>query len=246
MKSAPPDNSQAIGQLIDYISSRKLGEGHRLPSIKDLASEWQVAPHAVRDALLQAQTMGLVRVQPRSGSYVRKVNFAPLVEVFSRSLPRTLTQEDRNLFDLLEARRLIEVELAGLAAGRRRLADLVPLRDALKSMYDDLQDYELYMTHNESFHLGIAQIAGNDVLATILRCLLALLRPTLGDRKPATWTHSRSEKRRRDRADHEAIFQALLAGDAGAARAAMRAHLQDTTESLIPPAGNSATDSASR
>src|SRR5262249_13489130 len=121
MKSARPHNDQAIGRLIEYISSRKLEEGHRLPSIKELAEELQVAPHAVRDALLQAQTMGLVRVQPRSGSYVQAVNFAPLVEVFSRSLPRALTEEDRNLFDLLEARRLIEVELAGMAAARRRL-----------------------------------------------------------------------------------------------------------------------------
>jgi GntR family transcriptional repressor for pyruvate dehydrogenase complex len=235
MKSASPENSQAISQLIEYISSRKLREGHRLPSIKELASEWRVAPHAVRDALLQAQTMGLVRVQPRSGSYVRKVNFGPLVEVFSRSLPRTLTQEDRNLFDLLEARRMIEVELAGLAAGRRRLADLVPLRDALGSMYEDSDDYESYMTHNEAFHLGMARIAGNDVLVTMLRCLLSLLRPTLGDRKPTTWKEKGSEKRRRDSAEHEAIFQAVLAGDAGVVRAAMRAHLQDTTESLIPP-----------
>jgi GntR family transcriptional repressor for pyruvate dehydrogenase complex len=236
MKSASR-NEPALGQLIEYIATHKLSQGHRLPSIKELAGEWQVGPHAVRDALLQAQTMGLVRVQPRSGSYVQAVNFAPLVEVFARSLPQALTEEDRNLFDLLEARRLIEVELAGMAAIRRRLADLVPLRKALQSMYQDPADYESYMTHNEAFHLGMAKIAGNEVLLTMLRCLLALLRPTLGGRKPATWNDKGSEKRRRDAFEHEAIFQALLAGDAGATKAAMLAHLQDTTESLIPPAG---------
>jgi GntR family transcriptional repressor for pyruvate dehydrogenase complex len=228
------ETGPAIGQLIDYISSRKLGEGHRLPSIKDLAGELKVGPHAVRDALLQAQTLGLVRVQPRSGTYVQAVNFAPLVEVFSRSLPRALTQKDHNLFDLLEARRLIEVELTGMTAQRRRLGDLVPLRDALRGMYERPDDYPAYMTQNEAFHLGIARIAGNEVLVTMLRTLLALLRPTLGGAKPASWNDKGSDKRRRDASEHEAIFQALLAGDAAAARAAMAVHLQDTTESLIP------------
>jgi GntR family transcriptional regulator, transcriptional repressor for pyruvate dehydrogenase complex len=233
MKSARRQGP-VLGRLIEYISRRELGEGARLPSIKELADEWHLAPHAVRDALLQAQTMGLVRVRPRSGTYVQSVDFGPLVEVFSRSLPRALTQEDRNLFDLLEARRLIEMHLAEQAALRRRLGDLVPLRAALARMYEDPADYAAYMTHNEAFHLGIAQIAGNEVLRTILSCLLTLLRPTLGGRQPATWQDPRSEKRRRDAAEHEAIFQALLAGDAAAAKAAMLVHLQDTTESLIP------------
>jgi GntR family transcriptional repressor for pyruvate dehydrogenase complex len=231
MKSAR-NKSQALGRLLQYISSRKLTEGQRLPSIKELAGQWRVGMHAVRDALLQAQTMGLVRVEPRSGSYVQSVDFAPLVEVFSRSLPRALAQDDRNLFDLLEARRLIEVELAATAALRRRLADLVPLGDAMRGMYENPGDYDFYMTANEAFHLGIARIAGNQVLVTMLHALLALLRPTLGGRQPATWKNKGSDKRRRDAAEHEAIFQALLAGDAKAARAAMMAHLQDTTESL--------------
>jgi GntR family transcriptional repressor for pyruvate dehydrogenase complex len=231
-------NTSAIHRLVHYISSRGLGAGHRLPPIKDLARELRLRPHAVRDVLLKAQTMGLVRVRPRSGSYVQSVDFGPLVEVFAQSLPRALTQQDRNLFDLLEARRLIEVEVATLAAARRRLADLVPLREALRAMYEAPEDYESYMTHNEAFHLGIAIIGGNEVLLAVLRCLLVLLRPILGDRQPGTWKDEGSPKRARDAREHEALFQALLAGDAAAARAAMAVHLRDTAESLLGPAGN--------
>jgi GntR family transcriptional repressor for pyruvate dehydrogenase complex len=186
--------------------------------------------------------MGLVRVQPRSGCYVQSVNFAPLVEVFAQALPRALSQQDRNLFDLLEARRLIEVELAGMAAARRRLADLVPLRQALQAMYESPEDYGIYMTHNEAFHQGIALIAGNEVLRSVLQCLLVLLRPILGERKPNTWQDEGSEKRGRDAREHEAIFQALLAGDPAAARAAMAVHLQDTTDSLLSAPGTAANE----
>jgi GntR family transcriptional repressor for pyruvate dehydrogenase complex len=224
--------TKALERLIEHLTSRKVGEGQRLPSIKRLAKQWRLGVHTVRDALLQAQTMGLVRVEPRSGSYAQAVNFRPLVEAFAQSLPRALAQDDRNLFDLLEARRLIEVELARTAALRRRLADLVCLRDAMRRMYENPGDYDLYMTENEAFHLGIARIAGNQVLLTVLESLLALLRPTLGGRQPAAWKRKGNEKRRRDAAEHEAIFQALLAGDAAAARTAMMAHLQETTETL--------------
>jgi DNA-binding FadR family transcriptional regulator len=226
-----------MDRLVNYINRRGLAAGHRLPPIKELAGELHLRPHALRDVLLKAQTMGLVRVQPRSGCYIQSVNFEPLVEVFSQSLPRTLTQQDRNLFDLLEARRLIEVEVVALAAARRRLADLVPLRQALQAMYEAPEDYGQYMTHNEAFHLGIAKIVGNEVLLAVLQCLLVLLRPVLGARKPETWQEERSQKRGQDAREHEAVFQALLASDPAAARLAMANHLQDTTESLLSNPG---------
>jgi GntR family transcriptional regulator, transcriptional repressor for pyruvate dehydrogenase complex len=226
---------QGVRRLMEYVASRKLAAGHRLPSIKELSGELELAPHVIRDALLQAQTMGLIQVRPRSGSYVQSVNFEPLVQVFSESLPTALMAKDRNLFDLLEARRLIEVELAAMAAARRRLADLVPLRKALAAMYAAPADYESYMTQNEEFHLGIARIAGNEVLLAVLQCLLVLMRPALHEHQPYTWKNERSDKRRRDAGEHEAIFKALLAADMDGARKAMAAHLQDTTDSLLPP-----------
>src|ERR1700726_1193488 len=99
------------------------------------------------------------------------------------------------------------------------------------------------MDRNEGFYLGIAKIAGNEVLLAMLQSLLVLLRPTLGDRKPATWKDEGSEKRERDSREHEAIFQALFAGDVPAAKAAMALHLQDTAESLMPARVDSLVDS---
>jgi GntR family transcriptional regulator, transcriptional repressor for pyruvate dehydrogenase complex len=233
MNPHPTTDSEA-NPLVGYIVRGGLEVGARLPSLKELARELNLGVQAVRDALIQAQMMGLVRVQPRSGCYVQAVSFSPLVEAFSQSLPRVLNQEDRNLFDLLEARRILEMELVVLAASRRRLAELVELRAALTKMYADPHDHDQYMMHNEEFHLGIARIAGNKVLSVLLRSLFQLLRQTMGAHDPAAWEAKLSDKRRRDQAEHEAIFAALLAGDPDAARSAMAAHLQDTTASLLP------------
>jgi DNA-binding GntR family transcriptional regulator len=95
-----------------------------------------------------------------------------------------------------------------------------------------------FRTPNEAFHLGIAKIGGNEVLLAVVRCLLVLLRPISGSRKPTTWQDEGSRKRRRDTREHQAILQALLAADTAAARVAMAVRLQDTTESLLSAPGS--------
>lgn len=229
-----PEQQRAIDRLVAYISAKNYATGDRLPSIKDLASELQLPPHAVRDALLEAQTVGLVRVQPRSGAYVQSVSFSPLVTAFSKMLPRTLIGDDNNLLDLLEARRLIEADLVEMAASRRRLNELIPLRNALQEMYSEATDYSTYIRLNEEFHMGLARIAGNQVMLIVLQHLLQLLRTTLVERQPTSWRDEFSLKRDADLKEHEAIYSGVLAGDPATARSAMLMHLRDTTESLLP------------
>lgn len=237
-----PALEPAVDRLIDYIARGNYRVGDRLPRIKDLAAELDLGPHAVRDALLQAQTIGFVSVRPRSGAFVRSLDFSSLAGAFAKALPRSLCPTDVNLLDVLEARRVIEVELAATAAARRRLADLVPVREALAAMYADLADYPAYVRHNEAFHLAIAKVAGNPVLYAILKHLIELLRGVLVERQPATWAAEASRKRDTDMREHDAIFGALVAGDAAATRAAMLVHLRDTTDTLFPPAAGTRPD----
>lgn len=228
--AAPP-----VDRIIRYITRNNYKVGDRLPAIKELSTEFGLAPHVVRDALLHAQTIGVVEVRPRSGAYVQSLDFSALVAAFTKALPSSLPEADVNLLDLLEARRVIEVELLGMSATRRRHADLVAVRRSLQGMYADNTDYAGYVRHNEAFHLGAAAIGGNQILLAVLRRLMELLRSVLFDHQPATWSAESSGKRRADMEEHEAIYAALLAGDPVAARAAVLVHLRDTTESLVPP-----------
>lgn len=232
--TSPPD---LVGKLIDYINGGRLSVGARLPPIKKLAAELNVSSHTARETLLHAQAIGLVRVEPRSGAFVQSVSFSPLVGAFARALPRATAGADDNLLDLLEARRVIETELAGVAAARRRLSDLVPVKAALDGMYRDATDYPAYVRHNEEFHLRVAEIAGNRVLMIMLRHLLELLRPVLVERQPGSWAEAGGAKRAVDEQEHGTIYAGLLAGDPEATRAAVRVHLRDTTDSLVPVAG---------
>jgi DNA-binding FadR family transcriptional regulator len=227
--SPQAETREIVRDLIRQVQSDGLTIGERLPSIRQLAEKFQVSASVIRDALMQVQAMGLVKIQPRSGAYVQSVNYAPLVNVLAETLEGAVMQVDENLFHLIEARLVLEVECVGQAAQRRRLEDLLPLRGLLDKMDDTSNSKSRadFMEFDIMFHLRIAQLAGNPVLLTMLRTLLGSLRPHLvqlpwGAKHRSTTCHS-----------HAAIYEALVAGDVDQARASMRAHLKLALDSLL-------------
>lgn len=225
-----------VRQLVELIQKERLTTGDRLAPIRELATRFGVGANVVRDGLMQAQAMGLVQIQPRSGVVVQSVDFAPMVDVLRETLESALTREDHNLFHLAEARRLIEMDTAGKAAGRCRMEDLLPLSQALQSMDHAAGDLQQLMKGDDDFHLGIAAIAGNQVYVTILRALLAILQPLREVLIPTP------ESRTRTRTQHQEIYRALLDGDAVAARAAMGRHLDVPHTYLLDQVASVATN----
>lgn len=213
------DTENVIRAINDLIRSEGLVAGDRLPSIRHLSSALGIGPNVVRDALLAAQTMGLVRIHPRSGAFVQSVDLSSLVNALEDTMETVLMQGDSSLFHLIEARRLIEVESAGKAAARCRTEDMLPLRAALETMDQSVDDRAAFIEGDEAFHLGISRIAGNPAFTSILKALLVLLRPHRMSLLPT------SESSRRTEHWHEEIYCSIRDGKTEAARAAMSAHL---------------------
>jgi DNA-binding FadR family transcriptional regulator len=223
-----------VQTILTLIREQGLKPGDRLPAIRELAASLEVPPTLVRDALLRAQTVGLVRIVPRGGAFVESLGYAPLVDAFVQTLQPALLQRDHNLLHLIEARNLIEIELVGRAAERRRLEDLYPVRGALDAMVriTEVDRLAEYVAQDVRFHHEIGRLAGNPVLSTFHEALLGLLRSYLTQQ---AWTAERHERTTRA---HAAVYEALVAADAEAARAAMREHLSLSTvllEVLSPP-----------
>src|SRR5262245_1199500 len=212
------ENGEVVRRLVEHIQSAGLHVGDRLPSIRELAARLKVRTNVVRYGMIQAQTMGLVRIHPRSGAFVQSLDFAPLVSALESTLTTALAQKDHNLFHLIDVRELLEVRGAGQAAQRRRLEDLLPVRQALEAM-QTAADRQGYVAADLRFHLAIAEVAGNPVQLTMLRVLLGLLRPCFEKVLLAAKISSRSD------ASHQRIYRALLEGDEAKAQAAMRDHL---------------------
>jgi GntR family transcriptional repressor for pyruvate dehydrogenase complex len=222
----PPKRDDVVRAILDLIRERGLSVGDQLPPIREMAAVLDVKPTVVRDALLQARAMGHVRILARAGAFVA---VTPPTSDLAGTLQAALTRESQNLFHLLDARRLIEIELAGRAAERRRLEDLLPVRRELEAMAALPTDHRRadYVEHDIRFHVGIARLAGNAVLQTVQQTLLEMLRPYLVQ---LPWT---PERQQRTDQSHAAIYAALVAGDAAKARADMCDHLSMAYNSLL-------------
>jgi len=222
-----------VNRILNVVHERGLRIGDQLPSIRQLAHRLDMKQSAVRHALLKAETMGLVKVMPRAGAFLKSGAPAGSASALDGSLSTlihsALHHDEQNVFHLLDARRLIEIEVVGRVAERRRLEDLLPVRRALEAMLHLPADAARseYIRPDIRFHTEIARLSGNHVLFTIQRALLELLRPYL--------TEAPFGNHRRTTTDqvHAAIYEALVAGDPEKARDAMRTHLNQAYDCLL-------------
>ena len=229
-------NTSAAGVLDsiwEIVRQRGLKAGDQLPSIRELADRLELKQTAVRDALLKAEAMGLIKVLPRAGAFLQANAHASapvgLDEMLPAAFQSALVCDEQNLLHLLDARRLIEIELAGRAAERRRLEDLLPVRRALEAMFQQSSDAARseYVGHDVRFHIEIARLSGNAALFAIQRTLMELLRPHLNEVPRSLQRRAMTDR------SHAAIYEALVAGDAEKARSEMRAHLSLAYDSML-------------
>ena len=207
---------QIADQLRTLIRGGEYPVGTRLPPERDLAVQLGVSRPSVREALIALEVEGLVEVRGGSG-----------IHVLAREPAATARQVEPNAFgpfEIIRARQLIEGELAALAAQRMSPAQVDGLREALAEFSGDVQRGVLPIHGDRLFHLRIAEAADNGPL---LRAVTELfdernspLFEQLGQHfeAPETW--------RLALAEHQAVLDAIAAGDAAAAGAAMRLHLQ--------------------
>jgi GntR family transcriptional repressor for pyruvate dehydrogenase complex len=213
-----------IDELTAYIRNEGFRPGERLPPIRKLSRVLMAGRNLVRDGLLEAQTLGLVRIEPRKGVFVAGDRAE---EGVCRMLERVLTRDEPNLFHLVDARLVVETELAAEAARTRRPEDLLPLRQALEKVLAAGDDREAYIEADEAFHLAIARIAGNRVLSAFLELLWRLIRPA------KTNLALSPQNRRLSDTEHRELFQSIVAGDSAAARAKMDEHIRQGRALLL-------------
>lgn len=219
------------------IAEENLRPGERLPSIRDIAARFGIKAGVVRDALIAAQSQGVVKVLPRLGAIVQSadhtVSGAPSVASPGPTLPfelrEMLPEQDQNLFHVLDTRQVLELAAVERAARRREIPDLFKLRQLLEAMaaIPVVEASPEYVELDVQFHLEIARLAGNGVITALLGLLLRELKPHL---TRIRWS---IERRLETNASHARIYSALVAGDVELARREVHEHLQTAFNSLL-------------
>lgn len=207
-----------VRQIKESIFSGALKPGHTLPSEKLLAKEFHVSRVTVRDALRVLESQGLVTIKVGAGGGA--VVAAPSTASITESLTNMLRLNQATLRDLVEARILVEPEVAAMAADRATDADLRAMEDAITTARRTrASDDPYFIPSSVAFHLALAQAAKNPVLLFAVNSFRALFHEALSALLPAEDMADRAI------ADHRRLLEAIRARDGERARALMRKHL---------------------
>jgi GntR family transcriptional repressor for pyruvate dehydrogenase complex len=217
----PLDRSRLYEDLVDrlgeFVVRTDLEVGGRFPSERELASRLGVSRASLRQALAVLEAQGFIEVRHGGGAFLRRRRG------FGGVLHKLVERRAR-LPEVLEARELLEVRLAELAAVRRTDADLAALRGALDHMKAEIDAKGLGVDGDTAFHGAVHHAGNNRVLEHVIDGLAGAIHETRME--------SLSEPRRPPQSlrAHRRIFEAIEARDAPAAAAAMRAHLRQVSD----------------
>jgi DNA-binding GntR family transcriptional regulator len=200
--ASPPKRSLAVREMIEErIADGRYPPGMRLDEVA-LASEFGVSRTPIRETLIQLSSSGMVDLRPRRGAVVADASPHRICEMFE------VMAELEGMCARLAARRITDEEQAALVASHKACE-----RARDRGSADD------YFVENETFHQAIYRAAHNAFLAEQAVQLQRRLRP-----------FRRLQLRIRNRvgtsfAEHQAIVDAIMAGDGDQAARLLRDHV---------------------
>jgi GntR family transcriptional repressor for pyruvate dehydrogenase complex len=210
--------SDRLAALIEaQIDGGTLATGDRLPTEQQLATAHGVSRTVVREAVHQLKSQGLVRSRQGSGVFVTE----PPAHRALAFDPKLLESMDA-VVQMVELRRVIEGEMAALAAQRATRAQQAALKRSLLAIDAATEHGELGVDEDLAFHRTIGEATGNPQFVRLLAILEAYLRDAMTVTKG--YESRRADFMAQVRSEHRAILAAIVAGNAKAARAAAIEH----------------------
>lgn len=216
---------QVIEQIQNMILDGKLKKGDKLPSERDLAEQLNVSRTSVREALRSLEVIGLIECRQGEGNFVKEKFENNLIEPLSI----IFLLEGRNPIEILELRKIIEIETAYLAAKRitdEEIKELKSIVERLKASKDEAESAKI----DKEFHYTIAKSSGNFLIVNILNILSSLMdRYILEARKLILLTGENSEYLLNQ---HENIYTALSQRNPDMASLYMKKHFEMIEKSI--------------
>ncbi|MEU6037576.1 FadR/GntR family transcriptional regulator [Actinomadura sp. NPDC047616] len=217
---------EAIARIRRLIQSGELPPGARLPSEPELAAQLGVSRNPLREAVKALVVARVLDVRRGDGTYVTSLEPKLLLE--GLGLAVELLRDD-SLLELVETRRLLEPAAAGLAATRISPEALAGLRDHLDAMREATadDDVEKATRFDAAFHRAVVAATGNETLTSVLDGVSG------GTLRMRVWRGLvEANAFQRAIVEHQAIYDALAAGDPTLAQAAALMHV-NTTETWL-------------
>lgn len=218
----PASPSRLADGVSDAIAAAlfdgRISPGEPLPPEGEIAREFGVSKPIAREALRQLTAAGLIFTQQGKVARAKALSGEPMDKIYGYAVRSSL----KRLQEANEMRRVIEAGIARLAAERRDPEGLGTMRQALADMAASLQEPAGFTSADILFHLGLAMATGNAMIRVQMEGLRSVQREV-----------SELFSRRANRSDddwratiarHQAIYDAIEAGNADLAEQTIRRH----------------------
>ena len=214
---------EIVVKVKEMIEQGRLKSGDQLPGERELSEVFHVSRSSVREALRSLESKGYLESRQGDGTYIASNPVESLVS----PLASVIFSEKDSQMELFEMRRLIEPQLAYLAAERATEEEIAQMEESLLLQEQAIAKGETGTETDKAFHYLMAKATNNKVLlrlADYMRDLLA------DSRDKYLQVEGRPEK---SIARHRQVLDAIKARDRELAAQVMLDHVLDIENCLF-------------
>lgn len=222
-KKRPSGTAEVVQKIRDLIKNQGLRPETKLPPERVLAVQLKVGRPAVREAIKALSMLDVLESRRGNGTYIRSL--AGLFVGWSVKLDKI--DENFDMIELIEVRRILEPRAAALAAARADNKQLREIERELLAQETHSEYHDVLVRFDHNFHDAIIRASGNKILYNLAQVLVPLLLKSRQITSRTTPDMSKVLKQ------HRAIFEAIRLGETELAERAMREHLDTVAMDLI-------------
>jgi GntR family transcriptional repressor for pyruvate dehydrogenase complex len=218
----PHLTARVVSHIRAKIEDGSLQPGDKLPPEREFAKALRISRASLRTGIGYLAATGVMKVRHGVGTFV--ADRPSLLSQASLGILSTL--HGFNPAQILEARRLLESNLAALAAQRGRQEHFTILQEEIAKMYATVDDPALYLIHDIRFHRTIAEAADNPIFSALMETISTALYDDLQR------SAERSQNRKIALEAYREIYRAIRERNPVEARAAMERHFNSSAGAL--------------
>ncbi|GAA2274307.1 FadR/GntR family transcriptional regulator [Glycomyces scopariae] len=209
-------------ELVQRIVRGDYPPGSALPAEHALCDVFSVSRTVVREAVKVLQEKGLVQIRQGSGTAVLPSTSWNMLDELVLAATIEFDEALGVLDDLVVTRRLLESDMAFVAARAAGPDDLDRMRELVDRMDELVGDPESYHVQDRAFHDTVMRASGNRIARAVVRSLESQVVNTASYMGRTERSLCEASNR-----GHRAVCERIAAGDPEGAAAAMSAHITD-------------------
>ncbi len=226
---APGIPTMVAEQIIDLISEGKLKPGDKLPSEQEMTELFGISRISLREAMKLLEAKGFIESQDRKGKFVKSV-----VDGMRNPIEDMIQIDHRKIWELLAVRRIIDSEMAALAAVNATKRHIQQLQKVIEEARRMSLDTVLFTKEGGRFYSDLFDILADATKNTIF----VHIRQTIASVLKGAFPYSRKKlsyvKGSSEQITHQLyqIYEAILNKDPVAAKRATQEHIDYVEQSL--------------